>query len=114
MYLWPYSAYCFYQVTGANFFLCFCLANLPYISSLHATWCVNSICHRYGSRPWNKKIAPTDNVWVAILTNGEGYHNWHHEYPSDWRASKDHWYMMNLTARFLEVCSLFRLCKLKV
>ena len=92
--------------------MCLCLANMPYITLLHSTWCVNSICHKFGSRPWNKNIAPTDNIWVSLLTNGEGYHNWHHEYPSDWRASKDHWYMLNLTARVLELCSIFKLCRL--
>jgi stearoyl-CoA desaturase (delta-9 desaturase) len=96
-----YLAYCFYQVSGAGLLICLCMANMPYITLLHATWCVNSVCHRFGTRPWNKTIAPADNVWVSLVTNGEGYHNWHHEYPSDWRASKDHWYMLNLTARFL-------------
>lgn len=48
----------------------FCLANIPYITSLHATWCVNSICHMFGVRPWNKNILPADNVWVALITNG--------------------------------------------
>ena len=50
---------------------------------------------------------------VAIMTHGEGYHNWHHEYPSDWRASKDLWYQINITARFIEIASLFGLTTIK-
>jgi stearoyl-CoA desaturase (delta-9 desaturase) len=53
-------------------------ATVSYVGLLHATWCVNSVCHRFGSRPWNKDILPADNYLVSILTNGEGFHNWHH------------------------------------
>ncbi len=60
----------FYKITGAGIFISFCLANMPYVTLLHATWCVNSICHKFGTRPWNKDIAPADNVWVSLVTNG--------------------------------------------
>jgi fatty-acid desaturase len=65
-----YKALCFYQATQAGWLVCLCMANMPYVTLLHSTWFVNSVCHKFGSRPWNKNIAPTDNVWVSLLTNG--------------------------------------------
>lgn len=89
------------------------LSMLTYAWVLNVTWCVNSICHMWGSRPWNNKIEPRDNYIISFLTQGEGYHNWHHEYPSDWRASKDEWYMFNLTARFIEIMAALKLATVK-
>ena len=86
---------------------------VTYTITLNATWCVNSVCHMFGSRPYNKNIEPADNYFVSLITHGEGYHNWHHEYPSDWRASKDEWYMINLTARFIELAALLGFASLK-
>jgi len=34
---------------------------------------------------------------------GEGWHNWHHEYPRDWKGSKDDWWMFNPTASFIRL-----------
>jgi len=79
-----------YTLLGNVHFLAgFALSMFTYAWILNITWCVNSICHMFGSRPWNNKIEPRDNFVVSILAQGEGYHNWHHEYPSCWRASKD-------------------------
>lgn len=86
---------------------------LGYVGVLNSTWCVNSICHMFGSRPWNKDIQPADNYLVSIATAGEGYHNWHHQYPWDWRGSKDEWYMWNPTARFIELNKLVGLASTK-
>jgi stearoyl-CoA desaturase (Delta-9 desaturase) len=51
----------------------------------HTTFFVNSIAHLYGSRPYTEANSARDNAWVALLTNGEGYHNFHHRFPSDFR-----------------------------
>jgi stearoyl-CoA desaturase (delta-9 desaturase) len=103
----------YYFIVGTSFLGAYALAFTIYVSTLNATWCVNSICHMFGSRPYNSKIEPTENFWVSIITAGEGYHNWHHEYPSDWKASKDDWWMINITARLIEFGSLFRLTTIK-
>lgn len=110
-FLVPTLAYYFFVGTSflGGYFLSFTL----YVSTLNATWMVNSICHMFGSKPYNQKIEPTDNFWVSLVTAGEGWHNWHHEYPSDWKASKDEWWMINLTARLIEFGSLFRLTSIK-
>ena len=72
-----------------NPFFGFLLSMVTYCIILNATWCVNSVCHMFGTRKWNPKIEPRDNYFVSFVALGEGYHNWHHEYPMDWKASKN-------------------------
>lgn len=56
----------------------------------HSVFLINSFCHSFGSRP-NANISATNSVFVALLTLGDGYHNNHHAYPSDFRAGRK-WY----------------------
>jgi stearoyl-CoA desaturase (Delta-9 desaturase) len=51
----------------------------------HSTFAVNSVAHRFGSRPYSMVTSARDNVLVALLAMGEGYHNFHHRFPSDYR-----------------------------
>ncbi len=51
----------------------------------HTTFFVNSIAHLYGKRPYTEASSARDNAWVALVTNGEGYHNFHHRFPTDFR-----------------------------
>jgi stearoyl-CoA desaturase (delta-9 desaturase) len=44
----------------------------------HSTWLVNSLAHS-GS----EGDGTVDSYVVAFFTAGEGFHNWHHTYPSD-------------------------------
>jgi fatty-acid desaturase len=48
---------------------------------LHGTWLVNSAAHRWGSRRFGTRDDSTNNLWVALLTFGEGWHNNHHADP---------------------------------
>ena len=73
--------------------------------------CVNSVCHIWGSRPHNKNIEPRDNLFVSILTLGEGWHNWHHEHPKDWKGSENQWWMFNPTCSFIWICEKLGLAK---
>lgn len=50
-----------------------------------ATNCVNSLAHILGDQPYADTHSPRDHLVTAILTFGEGYHNFHHEFPSDYR-----------------------------
>ena len=47
----------------------------------HATFAVNSVCHTWGRRPFVTGDRSTNNVVVAMLTFGEGWHNNHHAFP---------------------------------
>ncbi|KAH7370260.1 putative acyl-CoA desaturase [Rhexocercosporidium sp. MPI-PUGE-AT-0058] len=50
-----------------------------------ATFCVNSLAHWIGDQPFDDRNSPRDHVITALVTLGEGYHNFHHEFPSDYR-----------------------------
>lgn len=49
------------------------------------TFCINSVCHYFGKRTYNDKLTACDNAFAAYLTFGEGYHNYHHQFPLDYR-----------------------------
>lgn len=56
-----------------------------------AAWCVGSVCHRYGSRPYDNGDCSTNNWTVAILTFGEGLQNNHHAFPAWYRHGVRWW-----------------------
>jgi stearoyl-CoA desaturase (delta-9 desaturase) len=51
----------------------------------HSTFCVNSLAHYLGDATFDDRHTPRDHFFTALLTFGEGYHNFHHEFPSDYR-----------------------------
>lgn len=51
----------------------------------HATFCINSVCHTFGKATYDIHATARDHWFVAYLTNGEGYHNYHHRFPMDYR-----------------------------
>jgi len=51
----------------------------------HATFFVNSLAHTLGSKNFSDHHTSFDSFITAILTFGEGYHNYHHEFPQDYR-----------------------------
>jgi stearoyl-CoA desaturase (delta-9 desaturase) len=62
----------------------------------HTTFMVNSVAHLYGSRPYTEENSARDNGFLAFITNGEGYHNFHHKFPSDFRNGV-RWYQWDPT-----------------
>jgi len=52
------------------------------VLSHHATFTVNSICHLWGRRRYPTGDASRNNLFVALITLGEGWHNNHHHYQS--------------------------------
>jgi stearoyl-CoA desaturase (delta-9 desaturase) len=58
---------------------------------LNSTFCINSICHLWGSQPHGTTDSSRNSWWVSFLTFGEGYHNYHHMYQSDYRNGP-RWY----------------------
>lgn len=51
----------------------------------HMTFFINSACHMFGTQPYSTKNTARDSWVFALLTNGEGYHNFHHAFGSDYR-----------------------------
>jgi len=46
---------------------------------------INSLCHCVGTQLFDVNQTAKDNYWVAFFTLGEGYHNFHHKFQSDYR-----------------------------
>ncbi|XP_065212583.1 acyl-CoA Delta-9 desaturase-like [Planococcus citri] len=70
---------------------------IRYVINLNFTWSVNSLAHKWGSKPYDKTIKPSENLAVCIMAMGEGYHNYHHVFPWDYRAAELGNYMFNVT-----------------
>ncbi|KAJ7115559.1 delta 9-fatty acid desaturase [Mycena crocata] len=74
----------------------------------HSTFCVNSLAHWLGESPFDDKHSPKDHLITALCTIGEGYHNFHHQFPSDYRNAIK-WYQYDPTKWFIWVCQKLRL-----
>jgi stearoyl-CoA desaturase (delta-9 desaturase) len=71
---------------------CFLLAGVGRtFAVLNSTFCINSVCHLWGSQPHGNEDSSRDSWWVSLITFGEGYHNYHHTYQSDYRNGP-RWY----------------------
>ncbi|KAE8749491.1 hypothetical protein FOCC_FOCC003757 [Frankliniella occidentalis] len=75
-----------------------CICRLVY--TVNCTWLVNSAAHLYGTHPYDKRINPTENAVVSVLAVGEGWHNYHHIFPWDYKAAELKY--LNLTTLFLD------------
>ncbi len=57
----------------------------------HTTFFINSLAHLYGERPYSLQDTARDSWWLAPLTFGEGYHNFHHKFQADYRNGLRWW-----------------------
>ena len=62
----------------------------------HATVTINSLAHRFGRRRFDTRDDSRNNVWLALLTFGEGWHNNHHFFPGSARQGF-RWWEVDLT-----------------
>jgi stearoyl-CoA desaturase (delta-9 desaturase) len=70
----------------------------------HAVWSVNSIGHRYGSRPYATKDGSGNLAWLSVPTLGEAWHNNHHAFPYSARQGL-RWWQLDLNYFALRVLS---------
>ena len=59
--------------------------------SHHVTFFINSLAHMWGSRPYTEDNSARDTAAIAVLTYGEGYHNFHHIFAHDYRNGVRWW-----------------------
>lgn len=76
---------------------------LRWVCSLHATFSINSFAHLYGAQPYDVAVRPRENLFVSLVCGGEGWHNYHHTFPWDYRAS-EHGFV-NFTTVFIRWCA---------
>jgi stearoyl-CoA desaturase (delta-9 desaturase) len=75
---------------------------------LNSTFCINSICHLWGSQPHGQANSSRNSWWVSFLTFGEGFHNYHHTFPSDYRNGS-RWYNFDPSKWLIFTFSVFGL-----
>jgi stearoyl-CoA desaturase (delta-9 desaturase) len=51
----------------------------------HATFSINSFAHLFGTQPYSDETSARDSLLTALVSMGEGYHNFHHTFPADYR-----------------------------
>jgi stearoyl-CoA desaturase (delta-9 desaturase) len=83
---------------------------VPTLFVNNVTYCVNSLVHLYGNRPYKTQDHSKNNWWVALLTFGEGWHNNHHRYAGS--ANQGFcWYQIDITYYLLKMLSTLRIVK---
>ncbi len=65
---------------------------LRLVVSHHFTFLINSVAHAFGRQPYTDENSARDNGWLAFLTYGEGYHNFHHQFAHDYRNGVRWWH----------------------
>jgi len=58
----------------------------------HVTFFINSLAHYWGKQPYTDENTSRDNPVLAVLTYGEGYHNFHHLFAHDYRNGIRWWH----------------------
>jgi stearoyl-CoA desaturase (delta-9 desaturase) len=64
---------------------------LRIVVSHHGTFFINSLCHMIGRQPYSREHSARDSAIMAVLAFGEGYHNYHHSFPFDYRNGVKVW-----------------------
>ncbi len=75
-------------------------AALRLVLTNHSTFFINSLCHMVGTRPYSDKVSARDSWLMAFLAHGEGYHNYHHVFQTDYRNGI-RWYQWDPTKWFV-------------
>ncbi|XP_047530156.1 acyl-CoA Delta-9 desaturase-like [Vanessa tameamea] len=79
----------------------FVAAMFRYAFILNVTWLVNSAAHKWGDKPYDKNIQPSENISVAVFALGEGFHNYHHTFPWDYKTAELGNNRLNFTTSFI-------------
>lgn len=66
----------------------------------HGAFSVNSVAHMLGGQPFSKRTSARDSMLTALISLGEGYHNFHHRFKSDYRNGI-RWYHFDPTKWFV-------------
>ncbi|NOT29242.1 MAG: acyl-CoA desaturase [Planctomycetes bacterium] len=73
---------------------------LRLVALWHATFAINSFAHWIGTQPYSTANSARDSVVTALISMGEGYHNFHHRFQTDYRNGV-RWYHFDPTKWFV-------------
>lgn len=87
---------------------------LRLVLSHHTTFFINSLAHIWGKQTYTEKNTARDNGFLALVTFGEGYHNFHHIFENDYRNGI-RWWHFDPTKWLIKSCAYLGLAhKLRV
>ncbi|KAG5667061.1 hypothetical protein PVAND_015061 [Polypedilum vanderplanki] len=92
-------------LVGHDLMVGICAIFCRYVISLHLVWFTNSFAHVGSWKPYDKNIAPSDSKFFGIICFGEGWHNFHHVFPWDYKVSELPLYRYNFTIAFIDFFS---------
>lgn len=75
-----------------------------------ATFTINSVAHLVGSQKYSLENSSRDSFWTALISMGEGYHNFHHRFQYDYRNGI-RWYHFDPTKWWVWTLSKVRLTR---
>jgi len=81
---------------------------VPLVLCWHATFCINSLAHVWGRRRYATSDDSRNNLFLAVLTFGEGWHNNHHHYQRSARQGF-YWWEIDLSYYVLKLLERLRL-----
>lgn len=70
----------------------------------HCTVTINSLAHKFGKRRYKTRDQSRNNLWLALITFGEGWHNNHHHFPGSARQGF-YWWEVDFTYYGLKMMS---------
>jgi stearoyl-CoA desaturase (delta-9 desaturase) len=80
------------------------------VLSHHVTFFINSLAHMWGTQPYTDENSARDNHLLALITYGEGYHNYHHLFQNDYRNGI-RWWHLDINKWFISTCAYLGLAK---
>jgi stearoyl-CoA desaturase (delta-9 desaturase) len=92
---------------GAPFDFLF-LALVRVVLLHHVAFLGNLYGHSIGVQTYSRRDSSRDSFWLALLTLGDGYHNFHHTFPSDYRTGV-RWFHWDPTKWWIRGLALFGL-----
>ncbi|KAG5667060.1 hypothetical protein PVAND_015060 [Polypedilum vanderplanki] len=93
---------CTIYLFNTTVYTSFCFSMNRYFMSLHRTWFTNSFAHIGTWKPYDKNIASSDSKFFGTICFGEGWHNFHHVFPWDYKVSELPLYRYNFTIAFID------------
>ncbi len=72
------------------------------VALIHVTLTINSLAHCFGRCRYDTRDDSRNNIWLALLTLGEGWHNNHHHFPGSARQGF-FWWELDLSYAALKV-----------
>lgn len=75
------------------------------VLTYHGTFCINSFTHLIGKKRFATTDSSRNNIVLALITLGEGWHNNHHYYPGSERQGF-YWWEIDISHYVLKLLAL--------